>query len=56
MIAPDLDTAIARLQDMVHEAEHHRAVHRRRHLDRMRHPRFPLAGRSLDQEPADPVR
>ena len=33
-----------------------RAVHRRRHLDRMRNSRFPLAGRALDQEPADPVR
>ena len=33
-----------------------RAVHRRRHLDRVRHPRLPLARRALDQEPADPVR
>ena len=33
-----------------------RAVHRRRHLHRMRHSRFPLAGRHLDQEPADSVR
>lgn len=34
----------------------HRAVHRCRHLDRMRHSRLPLAGRNLDAQPSDPVR
>ncbi len=35
---------------------HHRAVHRRRHLDRVRHSGFPLAGRAVDQEQTDTVR
>jgi NAD-dependent SIR2 family protein deacetylase len=35
---------------------HHRAIHRGRHLYRMRHSRFPFPGRAVDQEPADPVR
>ena len=56
MLAPDLDSAMTSLQDMIRRGESHPAVHRGRHLDRMRHPRFPLAGRDLDQEPADPVR
>ena len=41
---------------LVEQPRVRRAVHRRRHLDRMRHPGLPLARRHLDQEPADPVR
>ena len=32
------------------------ALHRRRHLDRMRHPGLPFPRRAVDQVPADPVR
>ena len=56
MIAPDLETAISRLRDLIEGARSDRPVHRGRHLDRMRHPGFPLARRPVDQEPADPVR
>ena len=58
MIAPDLETAIARLRELVEEAERDRAVHRRRHLDRMRHSRIsarpaasgPRCGRSTSRD------
>ena len=43
MIAPDVKTAIRRLRALVDGAGAHRAVHRRGHLDRMRHPGFPFA-------------
>ena len=56
MIAPALDTAIVAPPRAGPRGRDHRAIHRRRHLDRMRHSGFPLAGRAVDQEPADPVR
>ena len=56
MIAPDLETAISAPARPDRGRAHHRAVHRGGHIDRMRHPGFPLARRLVDQEPADPVR
>ena len=56
MIAPDLETGIARLRDLVEQASGGGAVHRRRHLHRVRHPRLPLAWRHLDQDAADRLR
>ena len=56
MIAPDLDSAMARLHEMVQRGRNRRAVHRRGNFHRMRHSRFSFARRAMDQEPADPVR
>ena len=56
MIAPDLDTAKSQPPGVGPQGWDHRPIHRGRHLDRMRHPGFPLAGRPVDQEQADPVR
>ena len=56
MIAPDLETAIDALAGARRRGPRDRAVHRRRHFDRVRHSGLPLPGRVVDQEPADPVR
>ena len=56
MIASDLRSGVEQLGDMIAEASDHRSLYRRRHLDRMRHSRFPLARRIVDPQPADPVR
>ncbi len=56
MIAPDLETAISRLRELDRGRAGDCAFHRGRNFDRMRHSRFPLARRPVDQEPADPVR
>ena len=50
MIAPDLETATARLRDLIEASERVVPVYRRRHLDRMRHSGFPFARRLVDQE------
>jgi hypothetical protein len=55
MTAPDLDSAIARLTEMVHAAG---AIvpFTGGCLDGVRHSGFPFAGRTMDQEPADRFR
>ena len=56
MIMRDLDRPAACLREMVQAAEVIVPFTGRRHLHGMRHSRFPLVGRDLDQVPADSVR
>jgi hypothetical protein len=56
MIAPDIDSAIARLGDIVHAAGTIVPFTGAGIFYRMWHPRFSLAGRAVDQEPADTIR
>ena len=56
MIAPDLETAVARLREMIEQFRARGSVHRRRYLDRKRYSGFPFARRPVDQDAADPVR
>ena len=56
MIATDLQAGIATLRDLIEGATLGGAVHRRRHLDRMRNSGFSFARRDLDQDATDPVR
>ena len=56
MIAPDLQTGIRHLARTGRAGGGGGALHRRRHLHRMRHPRLPVARRHLDQDAADRVR
>ena len=56
MIATDLRSGVEQLGDMIAEASTIVPFTGAWISDRMRHSRFPLAGRLVEPQPADPVR
>ena len=55
-LSAEAEAAAQALALHVRRARKPRRAHRRRHVDRMRHPRFPLSGQPLARQSADALR